>query len=755
MEPPTDFRKLSDDEWREFQERADKFAEAVARGGAVEWDEHLTGLSGNLRHAVLHEFIKIDLEAAWKGGRRAFIDDYLRRYPELGGPYDLPAHLVFEEYRVRQSFGDKPEPDSYMTRFPHIAETLRGLFGSKEATFRDSPERPPTLTRIPSDRSVSIPRDRDRDASPESFLPAVGEYELTELLGEGHFGKVWRARAPGGVDVAMKIITQPADRDTARRELQALELVKNLKHPCLMSTLAFWTHHNKVYIVVELADGTLGDRLKECKAEKKTGVTAEELVPYFTSAAEGLDFLHSKHVFHRDIKPDNILLVNGHAKVADFGLARAQDRPDMSVSFAGTPIYMAPEAWGGKFYPQSDQYSLAVTYAELRLGRRPLDGKDFVELMSRHQDSLPDLEGIPAAENAVLSRALAKQPEKRFASCKEFTRALQDAVGGSERRVAPPPRTPILAIVLGALLLIAVGVVVYALWPPPDPPPKPNGNGTPGPGGSTTTTPRESGSTPNGKGTTTSTGDQLLADFPPGFTRVAGSWVKTIGNQEYPVRIERKEVGGLKPMFVLVEPDPWPGSELGPHYMMETKVWNELMAAFADDSGGKVSLGTWRGAGKNPLLPAMDVTATNAQACAKWLGGRLPRPAELDWAVGYRGPNKPAEWGNKRTRAIHQKVPLPVDDEGRDVADNGVSDLLGNGREWTGVVLDGPNVTRPLGKDPGPNDLVVLRGRMFTLKDPLDLKTVEAEQTDPQTQYAGKASKWTGFRVVIDLPKGK
>src|SRR5262249_38233303 len=132
MEPPTDFRKLSDDEWREFQGRADKFAEAVARGGAVEWDEHLTGLSGNLRHAVLHEFIKIDLEAAWKSGRRAFIDDYLRRYPELGGPYDLPAHLVYEEFRVRQSFGDKPEPDSSMTRFPPIPATFPCLFRSQQ-----------------------------------------------------------------------------------------------------------------------------------------------------------------------------------------------------------------------------------------------------------------------------------------------------------------------------------------------------------------------------------------------------------------------------------------------------------------------------------------------------------------------------------------------------------------------------------------------------------------------------------------------
>src|SRR5262245_1888107 len=319
MEPPTDFRKLTDDEWKELERRADQFAAALRRGGDVDWHEHLAGLSGNLRNCVLHEFIKIDLEEAWKKGRRAFLDEYLRKFPELGSPYDLPAHLVYEEFRIRSTVGDKPEPDSYFTRFPHTAETLRGLFQSGSQTQRD---KPPPDTQPPSvEKSIALPK--ERDSNPESMLPAVGQYQLLELLGRGQFGEVWRAKAPGGVEVAVKVISQPADRETAKRELQALELVKNLRHPCLMATLAFWEHQNKVYIVVELADGTLRDRMKECKQEGREGVAAEELLRYFEKAAEGLDFLHSKKVFHRDIKPDNILIINGHAKVADFGLARA------------------------------------------------------------------------------------------------------------------------------------------------------------------------------------------------------------------------------------------------------------------------------------------------------------------------------------------------------------------------------------------------------------------------------------------------
>ena len=371
---------------------------------------------------------------------------------------------------------------------------------------------------------------------------------------EGQFGEVWRAKAPGGVEVAVKVIAQPSERETARREPQALELVKNLRHPTLMATLAFWEHQQKVYIVVELADGTLRDRMKACKAEGKEGIPPEELVTYIESAAGGLDFLHSKNVFHRDVKPDNILLAAGHAKVADFGLARAQDRPDMSVSFAGTPVYMAPEVWGGKFSARSDQYSLAVTYAELRLGRRPLDGKDFVELMSRQLDEPPDLKGLPPAEKAVLARALAKQPDRRYESCRQFADALFEAVhgpagsggGGGGRK-----SVPLGLVLIGFAVLIAAGIGVYfalnhesgSTTSPStkpgngeQPPPKPNGK------------PGNGGADPKPQ--------PPLVPTPDGY-RVFGTETTQIANTKYPRKIERNakdpgQFGGLLPTFVLV-----------------------------------------------------------------------------------------------------------------------------------------------------------------------------------------------------------
>src|SRR5262249_22266382 len=140
---------------------------------------------------------------------------------------------------------------------------------------------------------------------------------------------------------------------------------------------------DRLYIVMELADDSLRGRLKECRAEGQRGIPVEELIQYFREAAEALDFLHGKHRMHRDIKPENILILEKHAKVADFGLARMMESQRMvSATSSGTPAYMAPEVWRGKVHKHSDQYSLAATYAELRLDRALVPSRgDMMEVM--------------------------------------------------------------------------------------------------------------------------------------------------------------------------------------------------------------------------------------------------------------------------------------------------------------------------------------------------------------------------------------
>ena len=748
MEPPTDFRRLSDDEWAQFQERADRFAEAAARAPVIDWTAHLDGLTGNLRKAILHEFIKIDLESRWKRGDRAFVDDYLRRFPELGGPYELPTHLVHEEFRIRRSFGDKPDPESYYTRFPHLAETLRGLFDDKSNTYL------PLQT-----LNQSIGTGGKSTAGPppkkETVLPAVGEYQLMKLLGQGQFGSVWKAMAPGGVEVAVKVITQPADRESAQRELKALELVKNLRHPCLMGTLAFWEHDNKLNIVCELADETLRDRLKAHKKEGRDGVPGPELVRYFEQVAEGLDYLHSMQVFHRDIKPDNILLVKGHAKLADFGLARTMDRPDISVSFAGTPIYMAPEVWGGKFQARSDMYSLAITYAELRLGRPPHDGKDLVELMTQQLESAPNLQGLPAAEQAVLNRALAKQPIKRHATAMEFAAELRKAVIPDDRP-AVSGKGHKLGITLGGLaLIIALSFAGYAAFGPGGKVETGEGDKKPS-DPPITNPPITDPPITNPPVTDPPIKDPPKVFVPAGYQMVAGSATIPIDNRLVAKKIEKLVPGAGPQVFVLVVTHK---PTLKSFYMLEGKASNALMAAFAAEQpdGRRIPAAVWKL--KPSDLPAVDLTVAEAAACAAWLGGKLPTPAQWDEAASLHEPppnelgiaqSGKAHFGTKDLRAVNAKD--------RDFSPKGIADMAGNGREWTAMLIavkTGALTPLPEKLD-DPKALIILRGRMQTLATPLSYADLQREQKEPQTQYAGTPSKYTGFRVVVPVfPTGQ
>src|SRR5439155_20104966 len=113
-----------------------------------------------------------------------------------------------------------------------------------------------------------------------------------------------------------------------------------------------------------------------------------------------------------------------HAKVADFGLARLQEGGLVNATSCGTPAYMAPEVWRRKISPHCDQYSLAMTYIELRLGHPPFPAKDMVEMMEGHLKNQPDLAPLGQAEQRVILKAVAKEADHRYDSCREFTDAL-------------------------------------------------------------------------------------------------------------------------------------------------------------------------------------------------------------------------------------------------------------------------------------------------------------------------------------------
>src|SRR5205823_5647664 len=133
-----------------------------------------------------------------------------------------------------------------------------------------------------------------------AILPVGGGYRLLGLLGRGAFGEVWRAEAPGGVLVAVKIIHRTATGEEARREKEALELVKQLRHHHLLSLQAVFSLEDRLLIALELADSNLRGRLHQCQKTGLPGIPPAELLRYFREAAEALDYLHKQKVHHRD-----------------------------------------------------------------------------------------------------------------------------------------------------------------------------------------------------------------------------------------------------------------------------------------------------------------------------------------------------------------------------------------------------------------------------------------------------------------------
>jgi serine/threonine-protein kinase len=288
----------------------------------------------------------------------------------------------------------------------------------------------------------------------------VSDYELIAQLGRGGFGEVWKAKGPGGFEAALKII--PLGDDAGQIELRAVELMKGIRHAHLLPLFGAWKLDDQLVIAMELADRTLQDRLEEALAEGLPGIPRDELLEYMREAAKGLDYLNQYRadptqdaaigVQHRDVKPQNLLLVGGSVKVADFGLARVLEKTAMSASGSLTPAYTAPEFLHGQATRWSDQYCLAVTYCYLRGGRLPFTG-NAARMMTGHLMEAPDLSMLPEAEQPIVARALAKNPTERWPSCRAFAQALAVTAGRNASRsgdnsaavatvAMPEPRAP-------------------------------------------------------------------------------------------------------------------------------------------------------------------------------------------------------------------------------------------------------------------------------------------------------------------------
>jgi serine/threonine protein kinase len=284
-------------------------------------------------------------------------------------------------------------------------------------------------------------------------IRTIPGYRLIEPLGSGGFGEVWKCEAPGGICKALKVVhgygsACGGDAGNVEQELLALQRVKDIRHPFIVSLDRVEIIDGDLVIVMELADQSLYDRLRECRQAGLPGIPREELLCYLSEAAEALDVMNQRHgLQHLDIKPHNLFLVHHHVKVADFGLVQDLNRhagDGEGEPLGGvTPAYSAPEIFQGRPSAHSDQYSLAITYQELLTGTRPFTGKNSHQLALQHLQAPPALDSLPPADRPIVARALAKDPKQRFPSCMDFLHAL--VTGQPLPPPAPAARTPLTA----------------------------------------------------------------------------------------------------------------------------------------------------------------------------------------------------------------------------------------------------------------------------------------------------------------------
>lgn len=211
----------------------------------------------------------------------------------------------------------------------------------------------------------------------------------------------------------------------------------------------------QLIVAMELGQKTLDDRQKQCHEDKLVGIPVDELLPYMEHAARGLDYLHREGIVHRDVKPHNIMLVGEVSKVCDYGLVVTTDADLRNTSNAFTPLYASPEAVGEQpLTGRSDQYSLAVTYIELRTGKSPYAAETAASVYAAKETGKYDLSRIRKKRvRSVLRRALARNPNERFATCSEFVRELEAAETSHATAFW-------MFLSAAALVLIGVGAVI-------------------------------------------------------------------------------------------------------------------------------------------------------------------------------------------------------------------------------------------------------------------------------------------------------
>jgi len=327
--------------------------------------------------------------------------------------------------------------------------------------------------------------------SQEKLLAA--KYEFITVTGSGGMSVVYKARRlDTGEIVAIKMMHSLLMNEQAlKRFQQEAKAITSLRHPNIINVHDFGvSEHGQPYMVMDFIDGnTLADVIKE-----KGGLTIAESLHRFIQLCDALEHAHEVGVFHRDLKPSNIMISNrdgnfADARIVDFGIAKLLDKENegnedghltRTGELFGSPLYMSPEQCRGSIVDaRTDIYSMGCVMYETLTGKPPLKGASMVETfvlqMSEVPPSLSEAcphKQFPEELEAVIAKALAKDPDDRFQTMTELEYALMqiqpdqlNQVSSRAKRPIQRPKIPKTAVVAAASAI--TGFIIAAFLIPP------------------------------------------------------------------------------------------------------------------------------------------------------------------------------------------------------------------------------------------------------------------------------------------------
>jgi WD40 repeat protein len=395
------------------------------------------------------EVLAVDQRERWQAGEKVPVEAYRQRFLALLVRDDDLLDLVYHEFLLREELGERPCPQEYEARFPHLAAQFR-----LQLAFRCAVDAP-SAGAAPSTVLPGAP------SSPSPLRwPEIAGLEIIAELGRGGMGVVYQAWQPDlNRFVAVKMIlagrgANPSDLVRFRAEAEAIGRVD---HPGVVHIYSLGEQDGCPYYTMEFVDG--GSLALKLAGTPLSPRTAAELVAQVALAAHAA---HQRGIIHRDLKPGNILLapsdqgirLDGDAtawlpKIGDFGLAKifraGSESPTLSGAILGTPSYIAPEQARGEstaIGPATDVYALGAILYELLTGHPPFKAATPLETLQQVLSCDPVSPRrlqpvVPRDLETVCLQCLAKDPHKRYAGADALADDLQQFLRGQPVRARP------------------------------------------------------------------------------------------------------------------------------------------------------------------------------------------------------------------------------------------------------------------------------------------------------------------------------